>query len=458
MKRSNPRRFELGFVTLAVTMLSLMALSGVAPAVAQEAGTHVSNPTIPNFYVNGFYPYTGTFNYTRAPASSTSVNITATYPWSTYPSVANSIPLNYSIKPFPLSSSMPKWLAVSFSPSSEAMARGKSASTTMEITLSSEAQSGQSGWFALDAFSTEPVSGTSGVFVIDFQILVNNSATGALKSMSVSNPSSGPLTPSPPALASSWALGAGLCDSAKTTPCGGTSITWSSEDGTRDHFTIPSFVTNGDGAVALMVNLASVASNGSLYVMQYLLWAPGSGTNWLLNMQIQYPHTNGTFCSHNTGTVSSSTYSTDTLEIYYSTGWLAQDSDTGQNYLFSSNCSPGAPGSTASGAQEPFAIESTDGTSGDFSNLVLNVSPVFQYTSNGGSSWTNPAGAWVVDGCSTCISSWSNYVVGDGTATPSYIIEAGSSQSCSGATTYQVFVWDTTQSTCGTNTILTKLN
>jgi hypothetical protein len=228
----------------------------------------------------------------------------------------------------------------------------------------------------------------------------------------------------------------------------------------RDHFTIPSFVTNGDGDVGLSVNLASAASNGSLYIMQYLLWAPGSGTTWQLDMQIHYPHSNG-YCSHNTGTISSSTYSTVTLQIYYSTGWLAQDSDTGQNYLYGSQCSPGAAGSKASGAQEPFALESTDGTSGDFSNLVVNINPIFQYTSDGGSTWTNTAGAWVLDGCgSTCLSSWgtSYYLIGGGTATPNYIIEAGSSQSCSGATTYQVFLWDTTQSTCGTNTMLTQLN
>jgi hypothetical protein len=334
------------------------------------------------------------------------------------------------------------------------------------IGLNSAASSGQDGSFALGAYYTDPVSGISAVFVIEFVIIVNESDSGALPSIPVSAPpaSSSASGISPASLTNSWALGAGLCDSSSTTACGGTHVSWSSEDGVRAYFTLPSWGDSNAYPNYITVNLQTQASNGSYYLMQYVAVAPlTSGYAWQLEMWILYPHARA--CAHNTSTVSAGT--TENLDIYYysPTGvWLAQDG-SGNNYIYNSACSSfsgGAPGShVASQAQEPFAFESYDGTSSDFSSFLMFAGWVFQYTSTGGNSWTNTAGAFVVD-ANNPSGGWPAYTIGGGTATLSSFVEAGSSQTCSGASTLQVYIGYDTQSplssTCGTNTQLTQLN
>jgi len=418
----------------------------------------VFQPIVPDYYINGYYPYNGAFSYARAPGSVTSFNVTATYPWSSSKVISNVLPLYYVITPFPSSGSIPTWLSLS-APASATMEKNHASSGTLTMIVSDTAESGQSTSFALDAYFTDPLTGITGYFVIDFNIVVESTATGALPTRLISTPvQTIPQTP-PLFLSSSWALGVGLCDLSSTTHCATRfGITWSSEDGVKTDFTVPSYTAAGSDNTFVVATLGLQASNGSYYWPQYVAIAPTTGSTWQLQMQIIYPHSAP--CFHNTGTVSAG--SAESLQIFYSLGWLAQDS-SGSNFLYGSQCTNGgAPGSTVTGGgQEPFAFESYDGTSSDFNSLIVNANPVFSYTSNGGVSWTPPTHEFSATSNGGGLGGWT--VGGSTYSPPSNVVEAGPniSSNCASAATSQIYLGSTSQSplssSCGTNSAWVEL-
>lgn len=191
--------------------------------------------------------------------------------------------------------------------------------------------------------------------------------------------------------------------------------------------------------------------------MQYSLIAPTSGNTWQFQMQYLYS-AGGPACIHNTGTYTSGL--SPFMEIVYSSthGWLAVDPSF--SYIYSAFCT-NVSALTVFGAngQEPFAFESYDSTGGDFNSLLISSNPIFQYSADGGSTWTNAPAAFVVD--ANGLAGWGSYVIGSNVATPANVVEAGFLQSCSGASLYQLYLGSTSQSplssTCGTNTNLDEL-
>ena len=226
----------------------------------------------------------------------------------------------------------------------------------MRIALSSQAQSGLEGSFALDANYTLPTTGLSYVFVIVINVTPSAAATDKLPSTPVSNSVSE--AAASPLTSSSWALGAGLCDSSSTgsgtiAPCNGSGIVWSYYDAVDETFTVPSY-TNSVATTYIELN----ANEAYDSLLQVVLIAPASGSTW--QMQAWALFSNGGSCHFNTGTTSSGRIG-ETLELYWVSGlgWLEYNQPMPLSYQYSNYCS-GMPSSSSfyDVNQEPFAVES----------------------------------------------------------------------------------------------------
>jgi hypothetical protein len=454
-------------------MGSTAGIVDAAPTSGQSAPTQYVDPVQANFYINGS-PYVGLVDYSVSPGSSVSLNVTATYPWSAYPSLSNSIFVSYAIESFPIPNAMPAWLSVASLPS-VTIPNGDDASSELQVTSSKAVENGTQGSFVIEASYTDPVTGTHVVFemVIKMEILANNaSESPSSNSMGThvadsyrNDVRSHNIVSNVHHREKTWAVGAGLCNSNSTGKCsGGEDVNWADQNGLTENVTIPSFTDSHAASIQLDVRLTSV-----IYMIQLTITAPSSGSTW--EEGFQYWDTQGDMCTSNIATVSAGT--TVQMIVYYSgstAGWEGSfNGDTfaiGDDYCYGH----GSPSTTFGGVnQEPFAFESNDNTSGDFSSLLVSVPVVFGVTTDvncytGGIyepfcvTWVT-YGAYVVNDPSGG-NSWGPYIIGSGIAPPSSLVEAGH-YLCSSITGAQVYFGSDTKSplssTCGSQAVLTRL-
>jgi hypothetical protein len=130
-------------------------------------------PSAAYFYVNG-KSVIGTMCY-GVPTGSSTWNVTANYPWKIQNATAYPPPVGveYAFAPFPLNSSIPTWLHLSMQPPYVALAAGQNSTAILELTLDSTVHDTQTANFAVHAYYTDPVSGSSVVDVIVLELVVN---------------------------------------------------------------------------------------------------------------------------------------------------------------------------------------------------------------------------------------------------------------------------------------------
>ncbi len=300
--------------------LLLMATLSMVPLASAQPGSpqSMATPVPLSFFING-QPDIGTFTVKSAAGSQFSLNVTATYPWATYAFATNSISIQYSVRAFPLAGVVPVWLGLSLAPSSLTLMRGSSSSTALVVAVAGAVSSGQRGSFSLNALYNDPVTKASVLHVMVINVTVDSTSGVALPSTIVHQEGS----PNPDSLSASWALGAGLCDSSNTTPCGGTSISWGSQIGVSTTLTVPSFTDS----TTTYITLNGAPASG--WIFQFVLLAPASGSTWQESLWVGNPQ--GQWCSYNTNTVSSGT--SWKMEILYvsshgTTAWYAVDSQS----------------------------------------------------------------------------------------------------------------------------------
>jgi len=406
----------VGLFLLVMPSMAAAAGSGLPsnspPKASQITSRNYETPVPVTFYVNGFLDK-GVFNFSVPPGSHSTLNITATYPWYEIPAIDRLIVIQYSLAPFPLSSSVPDWLSLTMPSSLATMANESSSSSILHIEIGGATQDGVRGSFALHALYTDPLTSTQVLEVIVFNITADSASSQSLPStpliLSNNHPVISPLT------TSSWALGAGLCDKSSTNPCGGVGIQWSSTTGVETTIeSVPSFTESYTTYITLNAWFASG------YLFQLVLAAPSSGSTWQESGWVLYP--SGPACHFNTNTVTAGTLSW-LMQIEYVGSpfntWYFGDSQ--YSYQISSHCTLTSSTNLYSWNQEPFAFESFDTTGSNFNGLLMGVNPAFEYLYSG--TWYNVPGAYVVN--SNNANSWGNKVIGGGSSTPSVIGEGG---------------------------------
>lgn len=425
-------------------LAAVAATPGAPPNNGQTASTNLETPVPVTFYVDGV-PDQGIFGFGAAPGSQFSLNVTATYPWTGFPS-AESFTIQYSLAPFPLPGVAPPWLGLSVSPSSSTMAKGSSSSTSLRVIVSKTMGDGSIGSFALHALYVDPVSDQHVLHVMVMNITTVSSSNEMPQSTKVPAVTS---DSSPIGGSGSWALGTGLCDSGSTGQCSGVGISWGSVVGIADWFTVPSGFT--DSKTTAIVLTGSFASG---WYFQFGLYAPTStgGTSWQETAWVISPG-NSYACSFNTDTASSGN-PWEMQVVYNSFYGIWYFSDPNSSWQVQFYCSGYASSSSFYAQnQEPFAFESHDTNGGDFANLLLDANPVFQYTFNL-ATWYNPPGAYVLNANDG--SSWGSYIVGGGSLTPAGVVEGGHLQ-CSSLGTYELELGYYTSVGCGTSSYRVRL-
>jgi hypothetical protein len=138
---------------------------------------HFATPVPANFYVNG-QEASGTMCF-NVPTRSQVWNVTANYPWRIQNGTAYPPPVGvgYTFAPFPLGGTIPTWLHLSMQPPYVVLADGQNSTASFRMTLDSTVQNGQMARFALHAYYTDPMSGSSVVNVITLGLVVNGSST-----------------------------------------------------------------------------------------------------------------------------------------------------------------------------------------------------------------------------------------------------------------------------------------
>ncbi len=460
----------------ALSVLSVLVLSVfgpifvASPASAQTPNQNINRPLEVNIYVNGYGPSNclpACFTYKLPPASQTSLTIAADYPhWAAVS--ANAIPLAFSSYPYPANSAtMPAWLQVSFSHSNVTIARGSGTSSIMTIAISNTAQNGYTGSFLIVSRYTDPATGIGLTFTMVVKIVVDRTASTILPSRNVSTQQS-PLT-----AGTQWALGAGLCDSGSTGQCNSNGICWSCQSGLKLSTSIPSFTMPSCCWSAIVLTGSIGTASG--YALQASLCTSGftastcSTSGWEEAAGYLCPTSAGAACTNMCSfaiqavSATSSQYwmALEYTTILGTTTWYGKDS-SGYFWNYTSNC-PGYPSPPGidfySQNQEPWAFESNDVTATDFSSLVYNGNPAFQYSTNAGSTWSGPLAAFVLN--ANNYGSWGSYVVGGGGTTPTNVVEAGPKQApfCYSIGASQIYLGDSSQSgaSCGTNVYDTEL-
>jgi len=419
-------------------------------------------------YFNGSL-YTGTMNFHVGPGSRSIMNVVETYPWTAYSSLSASskMVVNLTLAPFPVTSVMPSWLNISLPSNPVEMTYGQNASFDFYVSVDNSipalAGGVAIGSFELQSHYIDPVTGKSATELNVISITPSSSATNAvgqtparndvlmsthqdlMPSQSQSNKAAAHSHKDP-----SWAIGVGLCTSSSTGQCNGYGIGWSSVnaiEATENDFTWGS----GNGFILFTLN----ASPASGDLLQAELTSPYGGSgNW--EYRLEYLTSTTDDYTYMWGEGSSGSV---TLEILNDSGctdgWAAINGATEDCYSsFVTHCC--ANTSTFYGeAQEPSAFESYDTTQADFSSKVGSFNPVFKYSTNDGSSWSNPPTGMLVNSGSDS-NSWPAYRLGGGASTPTWFLEAGYYQ-CT-ASTYEVDVGVSSSICSGaTNTYDTQL-
>lgn len=427
-------------VGLLLLVTPFLALASSSSASSTSSSKNFMTPVSASFYINGF-PDDGIYNFSVSPGSQVSLNVTATYPWAAFPS-AGTFTITYSLNPFPLSSAIPAWLEPFVSPPSSTLVRGIASSAVLQIGLGDMITDGGRGSFALHATYVDPISNRQIVHVIVINVTASSSPGPILVSRVMAENSGPSVSPS----TSSWALGAGLCDSSTTSSCSGGGISWKTVVGISTWLTVPTGFTDSS---TTYITLNGIPAPGGGWFFQMTLLAPSSGTTWQETVWVMGP--NGYGCNFSPDSTTSG--SSWTMVILYNSFygiWYA--SDPNGSWQISSYCSVPSGSSFYSIDQEPFAFESYDLTYSHFTSLFLDATPVFQYEVSG--TWYNPPGAYVVN--ANDASSWDGWAVGGGSATPSQVLEGGHLQ-CSSLNTYELNLGYYTSVSCGTNTFGTKL-
>ena len=390
------------------------------------------------FQINGA-PDNGIMNLTLPEGQQSTINISAAYHVPTT--------ISFSIATFPLGTSLPPWLSFPSVPSSISLSEGRIGHTSLIVGVDSSLQNGEQGLFALRAHYLDPSNSMSIIQVMVFRVQVNtfrnNMSTSPHTKSLESLDSLSPLT----STWTSWALGAGLCDSSSTSQCQSNGVSWNQVTAIKTSYTIPNLKTQN----ATFITLNGSPASG--YLLQFVVLMQNSNSYWEEQIQLLYPSSPA--CIVNLAQESSG--ASMSIEIGRdSNGWFAYDYNSLQNYYYSNYCS-NVPTSSDfySQNQEPFAFESYDDNGSDFSLVYINVNPTFEYLTGG--NWVNPATAEVLN--ANDAGQWGSYVIGGGFSTPSEFSEAGNHQ-CSAISKYQIYIGYYTQGyllNCGTSTYDTPL-
>jgi hypothetical protein len=119
---------------------------------------------MPSFIVGG-QPNTGRFFcFSKPPDSQTTLNLTATYPWSSHSGYFESpahITITYVFLPYPSNSTIPAWLNLSTIPEAVVMKQGQNATVTLVISINetATAKTGQEVPFVVQAEYRDPILG-----------------------------------------------------------------------------------------------------------------------------------------------------------------------------------------------------------------------------------------------------------------------------------------------------------
>ena len=138
------------------------------------SGTHFATPVSPTFTVGGEQDV-GTMCFTLPLKSQSSLNVTASMPYTGFSNYTTAI--EYSFAPFPLDSTFPSWLHPSMSPPYVVMQDAKNVTATLQITFDSSVQNGQTGNFAIHANFNDPESGSSVEHVMVVEVVTSASAS-----------------------------------------------------------------------------------------------------------------------------------------------------------------------------------------------------------------------------------------------------------------------------------------
>jgi hypothetical protein len=433
-------------VILAITLILMIGLSSQARSYgnvtnATSQSSRAAMPAIVGIYLNDTAS-SATNSFNVPSNSSSTINIKSVYPWSGFPTATSQIVFTYTIAPYPIGSVEPDWLQVSLSTSSVTVSPGSIASSNLLVTIDKTAQTGQMGSFELLTYYTDPITGIAVIGSSVISIVADNSIDS---NAAPSNHIAGNLPSGKPSLGvdqtkrknapppdPSWALGVGLCSSSDTTKCNGYGISWGSVNAEYTSFSVPSNTPSGQTAFEL-----NAMVGGTNDLLQFaVLYNSADFSTWQYIVG-EYVISTNTFVYSAMGKASSSAY----LEIYYSSsnsGWYA--SDTSNSWSFSSYASGCCPSATTfySIGAEPFAVESYDTTQSDFGGINDNVSPVFKYSTNGGSTWSSPPTGMVVDSNASSWTSNGNFIIGGMAATPKWYLEAGYQQ-CNSISSGQIY-------------------
>ena len=452
-----------------ILMLLLLGLSAAFPVVAAtgSAGTQQNSlaspvklgmPVYIGVSLNGS-DAAGVVNFNVQPESTSVIEAAITYPWTAYPSIvsapSSSMIVIPSINPYPVTSRLPEWLQVSIAEPSAVMPYGTSATLNLTVTVGKPNEQGLAesvGAFEFECHYVDPLTGMSvnklGVISITVSSSTNSTTTGNSPSPNIR----GIVTESNPqvllagfksdnshhssAKDPSWAIGAGLCDASSNVYCAYNDVQWDTFDAM---YSLVYDSTWGSGTQIAYVMSAQISSSEALQAATFNTFVSCGGT--------PYTCTPTEYSLWSDGT-SNLVYGSKLEIAYYSSvsEWGATQGSTVDYYnaLFTGCCA--SVTDFYSTGQIPIAFESLDTTSSDFTNFANVVTPAWDYSTNGGSTWSSPSIGYLVDSSST---SWPGVVVGGQASTPTWFLAAGehecsysndvveyaySGSACSGAT------------------------
>jgi hypothetical protein len=166
----------VGFLIGTGNQHTITTIQMVTTTLTVTPGTHFATPVTPAFTVGGEQDV-GTMCFTLPLKSQSSLNVTASMPYTGFSNYTTAI--EYSFAPFPLDSTFPSWLHLSMSPPYVVMQDGKNVTATLQITFDSSVQNGQTGNFAIHANFNDPESGSSVEHVMVVEVVASSSASVA---------------------------------------------------------------------------------------------------------------------------------------------------------------------------------------------------------------------------------------------------------------------------------------
>jgi hypothetical protein len=450
------RRISLLLLAISPLIISSLA-SGSAyanpsasPADRTTQAWGSNQPVFMPFWING-YPDVGVVNFSLPQGTDEQVEIYSQYPF-TLPNPTE-VPVNFTILPFPISSSLPSWLSVT-TPQSIQVTSAIASNVTLAIEIASGTANGTRGVFELRATYVDPDESTV-IQVITIGITANSTVTSP-QSIPFSQ-----LRPVPdPA---DWALGVGVCASNNTGNCGA-GVSWSSVTAVKSSFTVPNWSppseSNSTQTTYITVN-AGIAYNFILQVelcQEAAVCSGATTTKWVEGFTTAQPlsGTNGVYYNYYPGTISGG--SATTLQIGYSTSyygdWYAEIGSSQWAIEYYTTTLPSVS-SLFNYNQEPFAFESYDHVGSDFNGIYMNVNPATEYYT---SSWQNPSEVVIVRNdaghSSWCGTGFCSIIGTQGTylSVPSSFLEAGHWQCPNQISNYQIYIGSETQgylNSCG---------